>query len=150
MQKMANTIRGIRFFKEDCSVVLKNKAQLRDWFINTARAEANRIKELNYVFCSDAYLLEMNQSYLNHDTYTDIITFDNSETDENVLGDIFISIDRIKENAKNFGVSETDELHRVMIHGLLHLLGYGDKSKTEKAKMTEKENYYLWLRPFVA
>ena len=147
---MANTIRGIRFFKEDCSVVLKNKAQLRDWFINTSRAEGNRIKELNYVFCSDAYLLEMNQSYLNHDTYTDIITFDNSETDENVLGDIFISIDRIKENAKNFGVSETDELHRVMIHGLLHLLGYGDKSKTEKAKMTEKENHYLALRSFVA
>ena len=150
MQRMANTIRGIRFFKEDCSVVLKNKAQLRDWFINTSRAEGNRIKELNYVFCSDAYLLEMNQSYLNHDTYTDIITFDNSETDENVLGDIFISIDRIKENAKNFGVSETDELHRVMIHGLLHLLGYGDKSKTEKAKMTEKENHYLALRSFVA
>lgn len=150
MQRMANTIRGIRFFKEDCSVVLKNKAQLRDWFINTSRAEGNRIKELNYVFCSDAYLLEMNQSYLNHDTYTDIITFDNSETDENVLGDIFISIDRIKENAKNFGVTETDELHRVMIHGLLHLLGYGDKSKTEKAKMTEKENYYLALRPFTA
>jgi len=147
---MANTIRGIRFFKEDCSVVLKNKAQLRDWFINTAKAESNSIKELNYVFCSDAYLLEMNQSYLNHDSYTDIITFDNSETNENVLGDIFISIDRIKENAKNFGVTETDELQRVMIHGLLHLLGYGDKSKTEKAKMTEKENYYLWLRPFVA
>lgn len=150
MQKMGNTIRGIRFFKEDCSVVLKNKAQLRDWFINTSRAEGNRIKELNYIFCSDAYLLEMNQSYLNHDTYTDIITFDNSETDENVLGDIFISIDRIKENAKNFGVTETDELHRVMIHGLLHLLGYGDKSKTEKAKMTEKENHYLALRSFVA
>jgi len=147
---MANTIRGIRFFTEDCSVVLKNKAQLRDWFINTTRAEGNRIKELNYVFCSDAYLLEMNQSYLNHDTYTDIITFDNSETDENVLGDIFISIDRIRENAKNFGVTETDELHRVMIHGLLHLLGYGDKSKTEKAKMTEKENHYLALRSFVA
>lgn len=147
---MANTIRGIRFFTEDCSMVLKNRALLRDWFINTARAEGNCIKELNYVFCSDSYLLEMNQLYLKHDTYTDIITFDNSETDMKVLGDIFISIDRIRENAKNFGVTETDELHRVMIHGLLHLLGYGDKSKTEKAKMTEKENYYLWLRPFVA
>ena len=147
---MANTIRGIRFFTEDCSVVLKNRALLRDWFINTARAEGNCIKELNYVFCSDSYLLEMNQLYLKHDTYTDIITFDNSETDMKVLGDIFISIDRIRENAKNFGVTETDELHRVMIHGLLHLLGYGDKSKTEKAKMTEKENYYLAHRPFTA
>ena len=147
---MANTTREIRFFTEDIKLLLKNKAQLRDWFINTAKAESNCIKELNYVFCSDAYLLEMNQLYLKHDTYTDIITFDNSETDMKVLGDIFISIDRIRENAKNFGVTETDELHRVMIHGLLHLLGYGDKSKTEKAKMTEKENYYLWLRPFVA
>jgi len=147
---MANTIRGIRFFTEDCSVVLKNKAQLRDWFIDTAKAESNCIKELNYVFCSDAYLLEMNQSYLNHDTYTDIITFDNSETDKNVLGDVFISIDRIRENATSFGVSESEELHRVMIHGLLHLLGYSDKSKTEKAKMTEKENHYLALRYFVA
>ncbi len=147
---MANTIRGIRFFTEDCSVVLKNKAQLRDWFINTALAEGTGIKELNYIFCSDAYLLEMNQSYLKHDTYTDIITFDNSESDMKVLGDIFISTDRIKENAKYFGVTEIDELHRVMIHGLLHLLGYGDKSKTEKAKMTEKENHYLGLRSFVA
>mgnify|MGYP000129352044 CR=1 FL=1 len=147
---MANTTREIRFFTEDIKLLLKNKAQLRNWFIATAKKEGANIKGLNYVFCSDAYLLEMNQSYLNHDTYTDIITFDNSETNENVLGDIFISIDRIKENAKNFGVTETDELHRVMIHGLLHLLGYGDKSKTEKAKMTEKENYYLWLRPFVA
>ena len=146
---MANTTRGIRFFTEDSSVVLKNKAKLRDWFINTAKAEGNCIKELNYIFCSDAYLLEMNQSYLNHDTYTDIITFDNSETDGKVLGDIFISIDRIKENAKNFGVTESEELHRVMIHGLLHLLGYSDKSKTEKAKMTEKENHYLALRHFV-
>jgi len=146
---MANTTRGIRFFTEDSNVALKNKAKLRDWFINTAKAEGNSIKELNYIFCSDAYLLEMNQSYLNHDTYTDIITFDNSETNGKVLGDIFISIDRIKENAKNFGVTESEELHRVMIHGLLHLLGYGDKSKAEKTIMTEKENHYLALRPFV-
>jgi rRNA maturation RNase YbeY len=146
---MANTTRGIRYFTEDSSVVLKNKAKLRDWFINTAKAEGNCIKELNYIFCSDAYLLEMNQSYLNHDTYTDIITFDNSETDGKVLGDIFISIDRIKENAKNFDVTESEELHRVMIHGLLHLLGYGDKSKAEKTTMTEKENHYLALRPFL-
>jgi rRNA maturation RNase YbeY len=146
---MANTTRGIRFFTEDSKVVLKNKAKLRDWFINTAKAEGNSIKELNYIFCSDAYLLEMNQSYLNHDTYTDIITFDNSETNGKVLGDIFISIDRIKENANNFGVTESEELHRVMIHGLLHLLGYGDKGKAKKTIMTEKENHYLTLRTFL-
>ncbi|MFM6954583.1 MAG: rRNA maturation RNase YbeY [Sphingobacteriaceae bacterium] len=147
---MANTTRGIRFFSEDITLRLKNKAQLRDWFIATAQAEGARIKELNYIFCSDAYLLEINQSYLNHDTYTDIITFDNSEIEGRVVGDIFISIDRVRENAQSFAVSENDELHRVMIHGLLHLLGYADKSKTEKAKMTEKENYYLALRLFVA
>ena len=147
---MANTTRGIRFFTEDSSVALKNKAKLRDWFINTAKAEGNSIKELNYIFCSDAYLLEMNQSYLNHDTYTDIITFDNSETDDVLQGDIFISVERVHENAQTFGINEQDELHRVMIHGLLHLVGYGDKSKAEKAKMTEKENYYLALRPFAA
>ena len=146
---MANTTRGIRFFTEDITLVLKNKAQLRDWFIATATTEGFRIKELSYIFCSDAYLLEMNQSYLNHDTYTDIITFDNSETNGRVLGDIFISIDRTKENANNFDVTESEELHRVMIHGLLHLLGYGDKSKAEKTTMTEKENHYLALRPFV-
>jgi len=147
---MANTTREIRFFSEDIKLLLKNKTQLRDWFINTAKAEGNSIKELNYIFCSDTYLLEMNQSYLNHDTYTDIITFDNSETEVEIQGDIFISVDRVRENAQTFGINEQDELHRVMIHGLLHLLGYGDKSKAEKAKMTEKENYYLALRPFAA
>jgi rRNA maturation RNase YbeY len=146
---MANTTREIRFFSEDIKLLLKNKAQLRDWFIATAKKEGANIKGLNYVFCSDTYLLEMNQSYLNHDTYTDIITFDNSETEVEIQGDIFISVDRVRENAQTFGINEQDELHRVMIHGLLHLLGYGDKSKAEKAKMTEKENYYLALRPFL-
>ena len=147
---MANTTREIRFFSEDIKLLLKNKAQLRDWFIATAKKEGANIKGLNYVFCSDTYLLEMNQSYLNHDTYTDIITFDNSETDDVIQGDIFISVERVRENAQTFGINEQDELHRVMIHGLLHLLGYGDKSKAEKAKMTEKENHYLALRPFTA
>ena len=146
---MANTTREIRFFSEDIKLLLKNKAQLLDWFIATAKKEGANIKGLNYVFCSDTYLLEMNQSYLNHDTYTDIITFDNSETEVEIQGDIFISVDRVRENAQTFGINEQDELHRVMIHGLLHLLGYGDKSKAEKAKMTEKENYYLALRPFL-
>jgi rRNA maturation RNase YbeY len=147
---MANTTREIRFFTEDIKLLLKNKAQLRDWFVATSKKEGANIKGLNYVFCSDAYLLEMNQSYLNHDTYTDIITFDNSETDDVLQGDIFISVERVRENAQKFGINEQDELHRVMIHGLLHLLGYGDKSKAEKAKMTEKENHYLTLRAFTA
>jgi rRNA maturation RNase YbeY len=90
----------------------------------------------------------MNVSYLNHDTLTDIITFDNSETEGLIVGDIFISIDRVQENATTFEVEFTDELHRVMVHGALHLLGYKDKKKAEKEKMREKENYYLKKRKF--
>lgn len=99
--------------------------------------------ELNFIFCSDEYLLSINQEYLNHDTFTDIITFDNSDTAKVISGDIFISIPRVKENASNLGVEEPEELRRVIIHGVLHLAGYFDKSKTDKALMTEKEDYYL-------
>ncbi len=139
---------SIHFFTEDTSFILKQKTPVRNWIVATIEAEAYRLKELNFIFCSDAYLLEMNQGYLNHDTYTDIITFDNSDTPKKIVGDIFISIDRIHENAKNFEVSEKDELHRVIIHGVLHLLGYADKGKEKKAQMTDKENQYLSLRNF--
>src|SRR5690606_39460932 len=98
--------------------------------------------------CSDAYLLEINKKYLVHDTYTDIVTFESSEKDGVIAGDIFISIDRTKENASKFDVSERDELHRVIIHGVLHLCGYLDKKKEDKALMTEKENEYLSRRTF--
>ncbi|MEH6679555.1 MAG: rRNA maturation RNase YbeY [Sediminicola sp.] len=95
--------------------------------------------DLNYIFCDDPYLLDINQKYLDHDTYTDIITFD--YTEQHILaGDIFISIDRIKENAQNFEVTFQNELLRVMSHGLLHLMGYGDKSVQESLLMREKEN----------
>ncbi len=141
---------GIRFFNEEITLKLAQKVELREWLMATAAAEGSKIKELSFVFCSDAYLLEMNQSYLNHDTYTDIITFDTGEKPGIIMGDIFISIERVRENAKAFGVNERDELHRVMIHGLLHLLGYGDKSKAEKEKMTERENHYLSVRSFLA
>ena len=99
------------------------------------------------MFCSDEHLLEMNRSYLEHDYYTDIITFDYVE--ENVVsGDLFISIDRVRDNAKTLGQSVREELHRVMVHGLLHLLGYHDKSKEEQVEMRSKEDYYLTLRNF--
>jgi probable rRNA maturation factor len=91
-------------------------------------------------------LLAVNKQYLQHDTYTDIVTFDNSEQAEVIAGDIFISIDRVQENAAKFGVAEPDELHRVIIHGILHLCGYGDKKKEDKARMTEKEDFYLARR----
>lgn len=138
----------IRFFTEDVLFTLKQKSEIRNWVLNTIKNESCRLKELNYIFCSDAYLLEINQHYLNHDTFTDIITFDNSEEEDVVVGDIFISIERIRENADKFKSSERDELHRVMIHGVLHLLGYTDKGKNEKAQMTDKENQYLGSRNF--
>ena len=90
--------------------------------------------------------MEINKQYLQHDTYTDIVTFDSSEQDDTIAGDIFISIDRVRENAVKFSVPETDELHRVIIHGILHLCGYGDKKTAEKARMTEKEDFYLARR----
>ena len=139
---------AIQFFEEDISYKLKNKTAVRQWINETVLAEGFKLKELNYIFCSDDYLLQINQQYLDHDTYTDIITFDNSEKDKVIVGDIFISIERIRENALKFSITETNELHRVIIHGALHLLGYKDKSTADKQKMTFKEDFYLNLRTF--
>jgi rRNA maturation RNase YbeY len=139
---------AILFFSEDTLFKPKQKAELRKWVNNCVMAEGFKIQEINFIFCTDDYLLEINKNYLDHDTYTDIITFDNGEQNGKVLGDIFISVDRINENAAKFGVSERDELHRVMIHGVLHLLGYTDKDHKTKAQMTDRENHYLGLRNF--
>lgn len=138
----------IHFFEEDITYKLKHKTLVRQWITQTILAEGYQLKELNYIFCSDAYLLQINQQYLNHDTYTDIVTFDNSETGKVIIGDIFISIERIRENAAKFNTADTDELHRVIIHGALHLLGYTDKTAVTKQKMTQKEDFYLNKRSF--
>ena len=141
---------AISFFEEDISFTLKDKAKVRQWITDTIIAEGFKLKELNYIFCSDAYLLEINQQYLDHDTYTDIVTFDNSEEEGKIVSDIFISIERIRENAIKFNVTETTELHRIIIHGALHLLGYKDKSPADKQKMTQKEDFYLNKRVFIS
>jgi len=138
----------IHFFSEDVSYTLKNKASLRSWIIDTISGENKKLKELSIILCSDGYLLSVNQQYLKHDTYTDIITFDYSENPDEIHGDIFISIERVKENALQIGHAEKDELHRVIIHGVLHLLGYKDKSASEQQLMTSKEDQYLALRRF--
>ncbi|MCL4140703.1 UNVERIFIED_CONTAM: hypothetical protein GTU68_011892 [Idotea baltica] len=98
---------------------------------------------LQYIFCSDDELLEINRTHLNHDFYTDVIGFDQSDENNTIEGDIFVSIDRITENAKDFGVSFEEELHRVMTHGLLHFVGYKDKSESEQKEMRAKESFYL-------
>jgi rRNA maturation RNase YbeY len=132
----------IHFCTEDITFSLKEKLKHKAWLNEVAKQEGKRILELSYVFCSDNYLLQINQEYLNHDTLTDIVTFDNSEDPKKIEGDIFISIDRVRENGEKLGTSET-ELERVMVHGLLHLLGYKDKKKEDKAAMTEKDNFYI-------
>ena len=138
---------SINFFSEDISFNLKDKTVLRNWLIKAAHNEKHKVSELNYVFCSDAYLKKINKQFLNHNYFTDIITFPSSEPgDKNISGDIFISIDRVKENAGIYEVNFKDELHRVMIHGLLHLCGYGDKSEAEIKKMRAKEDFYLKKR----
>jgi rRNA maturation RNase YbeY len=139
---------AINFFTEDISYTLKEKAHIRRWVKETIVSEGKTLKELNFILCSDNYLLEINQQYLKHDTFTDIVTFDNSEIPNAISGDIFISIERVKENAAKYKTSERDELHRVIIHGTLHLIGYKDKTKAHKALMTNKEDQYLVLRQF--
>ena len=138
---------NINFFNEDISFTLKRKTDIRKWILDTIISEGYVLEELNFIFCSDEYLLRMNKQYLDHDTYTDVITFDNSDTPKTITGDIFISIDRIRENASEFKRSFHNELCRVMIHGSLHLLGYPDKTKAAKTLMTAKEDLYLTQFP---
>ncbi|PWG82631.1 rRNA maturation RNase YbeY [Pararcticibacter amylolyticus] len=138
----------ISFFSEDTDFTLKQKTNIRTWINTVITTEGKNSGYLNLIFCSDNYLLNINQQYLNHDTYTDIITFDSSEEEDRIEGDVFISIDRVRENASNFGILEKDEIHRVIVHGILHLLGYKDKSKNDKDLMTSKEDYYLSHRQF--
>jgi len=132
----------IAFLTEDITFELKEKLKHKAWLKEAAKAEGFRIGELNYIFCSDVYLLDINQKYLGHDTLTDIVTFDNSEEPKMIEGDIFISIERVRENALKFDTAAS-ELKRVMIHGLLHLAGYKDKDKAQKELMRNKENEYL-------
>lgn len=136
----------INFFNEDINYQLKGKIATRKWLVKAISAEQYALEELNFILCSDEYLLRVNRDFLKHDYYTDVITFDNSEEAKTILGDIFISLDRVKENAKLHNVKTIDELSRIMIHGLLHLLGYLDKSKKAKIQMTAKEDFYLELR----
>lgn len=136
---------SISFHSEDVDFQLENEQQIIDWIKNTIQQEAKSATEISYIFCSDEYLYQMNLEYLNHDTYTDIITFDYTEKSV-VSGDIFISIDRVKENAIKFKTTFKNELSRVIIHGVLHLLGYKDKTPEQKQVMRSKEDFYLTLQ----
>jgi probable rRNA maturation factor len=135
----------IHFFIEDIPFKLSHPRKTTQWIKAAIIKEKKKLEELNYIFCSDDYLLRLNQDYLNHKTLTDIITFDNSENSGLIQGDIFISIDRVRENAIQFNKPFVEEVRRVIIHGALHLIGYSDKSVTQKALMRKKEDAYLSL-----
>jgi probable rRNA maturation factor len=136
---------GIHFFNEGTAFKLPHPRKTSAWIKKVVQSEKSEVGDLNYIFCSDSYLLRVNQQYLNHDTYTDIITFGLSEG-PSIEGDIYISIPRVRENARNQKVSFHDELDRVMIHGILHLLGHSDKTPRKKVLMRKKEDACLSLR----
>jgi probable rRNA maturation factor len=134
---------SIQFFNADVAYNVKNKTILRSWISSVIKDEGYSLDELTIIFCSDEYLYKMNVEYLKHDTYTDIITFDLSAFKKQINGELYISIDRVRENAKANLVPISNELHRVMIHGTLHLCGYKDKSPQSKKAMTAQENESL-------
>lgn len=133
----------ILFHEADIAFSLAQSKTCRRWLASVVEQERKAVKALHYIFCSDTYLHEVNLKYLNHDTLTDIITFPLSEEGAAIESDIFISIERVRENAETFGVGFQQELYRVIVHGLLHLLGYRDKTEAEVKEMREKEDFYL-------
>ncbi|MDA0193695.1 MAG: rRNA maturation RNase YbeY [Bacteroidetes bacterium] len=138
----------IHFFYEEVSFRLEHKKIIRHWIESIILSHNKVLQSINYIFCSDDYLFELNRKYLYHDTLTDILTFDNSNDPNVIEGDIFISTDRVSENSIDLGYLFEKELHRVMIHGILHLMGYSDKTKDQKSVMRENEDASLSLLPF--
>jgi probable rRNA maturation factor len=134
---------NIRFFSEEINFTFKKKIRTRNWLTNVIREENNSPLNINYVFCSDEYLSELNKKYLHHYTFTDILTFPDFSNPKKISGDIYISVERTKENAEKFQQAFDKELARVMVHGILHLLGYNDKTPKDRELMTRKEDYYL-------
>ena len=135
----------VRYFQEDIRFELKQKMRNNCWLKMVAGSEMRRLGAVNIIFCSDNYILDVNMKYLQHDYFTDIITFDYCEKDM-LSGDLFISIDSVRENARTYGTTFENELDRVMVHGLLHLIGYDDHTPEQTAEMRRKENYYLEMK----
>ena len=140
--------RKIYFFLEEVSYNLKQKRKIREWIIKSVENEDFTVGVLNYILTNDNVLVQLNKEYLRHFTLTDIITFDLSENQGELSGDIYISVDRARENAREFKVTLNNEISRLMIHGVLHLMGYKDKSKDERELMRAKEEFYLSLPPW--
>jgi len=136
----------VHFFKENIRLRLMHRDDLCTWVGKAIRKEGFKPGTVNVVFCSDPYLRKMNRHYLQHDYFTDIITFDLTEDPSVINGDLFISVDRVKANALEYGTGFRDELHRVIIHGVLHLCGYSDKSPLKSKEMRKREDHYLARR----
>ena len=135
----------ITFHFEDTKFEFKRKVLTRKWLKLVAESEIRRICDIAVIFCSDNYILDVNRRYLEHDYFTDIITFDYCEGDR-LSGDLFISVDTVRENSVEYGTDFDEELDRVIVHGVLHLIGYDDHTEEETAQMRAKENYYLSLK----
>lgn len=135
---------SVHFFTADLKAPLQNRARLKRYIKNLFKTEEKCLDSLSYIFCTDEYLLTINKQFLQHDFYTDIITFDLSFNNQATTGEIYISIDRVKDNAHRMGVTVKEELHRVIFHGALHLCGYEDKTVKARKKMTQKEDYYIF------
>lgn len=138
----------IRYFSEDIKFDFKCKSLNNKWLKFVSESEVRKIDDVNIIFCSDNYILDVNMKYLQHDYFTDIITFDYCEGNT-LSGDLFISIDSVRDNADFYGTEFSDELNRVIVHGILHLIGYDDHSDSEQKLMRSKEDYYLSMRPVV-
>ncbi len=137
---------NISFFNEDIHFNLPHKKRLRKWIEKVIQEESKKDPiQISFIFCSDAYLSQLNQEYLQHDSLTDIITFDYAEDINQIESEIYISIDRVRDNSRRYETSFTGELNRVMIHGVLHLLGFQDKTEDQQQKMRQKENECLTL-----
>ncbi len=132
----------IHFFLSDVRYNLRQRVELREWITQVVRKEKKEEGKINFIFCSDNYLLQMNRDHLQHDYFTDVITFDYSEG-KSINGEIYISVDRVRDNAKTMGIRVQDEMHRVMVHGVLHLLGYKDKTPADVKRMRAKEDACL-------
>jgi rRNA maturation RNase YbeY len=135
----------VQFYFFDRKPVLKDRTRLKLFIEKIFKREKKKLGSLSYIFCSDEHLLGINKQFLKHDFYTDVITFDLSHTRNEIEGEIYLSIDRIKDNAKQLGVSFKEEFHRVIFHGTLHLCGYRDKKNSEIQEMRKRENFYLLL-----
>jgi len=129
-------------FNYETNFALSNEDVVAAWIAESIKSEEHSLEEINYIFCDDDYLHKLNVEFLNHDTLTDIISFDYS-VGKIIQGDIYISVERVKENASDFEVPFLEELHRVIIHGVLHYCGYKDKTPKDSLLMREKENFYL-------